>query len=80
MKKIITITEFDNDRQILDTKITDAREVLRILATAIAGFIVELHQSNPGREGEIKEAVLDTVSKMVDVGLRAKPILDKDLQ
>jgi hypothetical protein len=72
--KIIKITEFDNDRQILDTKITDAREVLRILSTAIAGFIVELHDCNPGREEDIKQAVLDTVSKMVDAGLRAKPI------
>lgn len=76
MIKTIKITEFDDSRQILDTKITDAREVLRILATSLAAFVVELHESNPDRDKDIKQAVLDTVSKMVDVGLRAKPIKD----
>jgi len=75
-KKEIKITEIDEKRQIIDTKITDAREVLRILVTTLGGFIVTLSEQNPDKQKELTSAVHDTLDNMVNAGLNAKPIKD----
>jgi len=54
-EKKITIIEIDDKRQQIDTKLTDAREVLRILSTTIGGFVVELSQQNPDQQKQLKD-------------------------
>jgi hypothetical protein len=73
-EKKITIIEIDDKRQQIDTKLTDAREVLRILSTTIGGFVVELSQQNPDQQKQLKDAVLDTIGNIIDAGIQAKPI------
>lgn len=70
----ITIIELDGKKQQIDTKITDAREVLRILATTIGGFVVELSEQNPDKQKQLKDAVLTTIGNIIDAGIQAKPI------
>ncbi len=72
----IKIIEVDEKRQIIDTKITDAGEVLRILVTTLGSFIVTLSEKNPDRQEKLTSAVHDTLDNMVNAGLIAEPIKD----
>jgi len=70
----ITITEFDEKRSVIETKITDAREVLRILITTLGSFIVTLSEQNPGEQERLTKAVHETIDNMVNAGFKAKAI------
>lgn len=75
-EKQITITEFDEKTQIIDTKITDAREVLRILVTTIGSFIVTLSEQNPGQQEQLTKVVHDTLDNIISAGFKAKSVKD----